>query len=296
MLTSWKRLRDFLFLSFQYLVPQQLLSRGIGFIADSKLFAKPFIRWFVQRYSVDMEESLKTLDSFSTFNDFFTRALKPSARPFDNGHGVVLCPADGSLSQFGNIDQTRLVQAKGRSYEVSSLLGGDAGLSTSFKSGVFATIYLSPKDYHRVHMPLAGRLIRTAYIPGNLFSVNQVTANAVQNLYARNERLVCLFETEVGLMAIVLVGAMVVAGIDTVWSGRTRSSWRSKLVVKDYSCHQPDIFLKAGAEMGRFRLGSTVILLFPPGLIELDNQLVLDKDVRMGQAFGRELKDHLRES
>ena len=296
MLTRWERIRDFFFLLFQYLVPQHLLSRSIGFIADSKIFAKPFIRWFAHRYSVDVEESLKTLDSFSTFNDFFTRALKPSARPFDNGHGAVLCPADGSLSQFGRIDQTRLVQAKGRFYEISSLLGGDAGLSASFKSGVFATIYLSPKDYHRVHMPLAGRLIRTVYIPGKLFSVNQVTANAVQNLYARNERLVCLFETEVGLMAMVLVGAMVVAGIDTVWSGRGRSSWSRKLVVKDYSSHQPDIFLKAGAEMGRFRLGSTVILLFPPGLIELDAQLMLDKDVRMGQAFGWSLKDRLRES
>ena len=296
MLTSWKQIRDFFFLTFQFLVPQHLLSRCIGLIADSKLFAKPFIYWFAERYRVDVNESLKPLDSFSTFNDFFTRELKSGARPFDNGHGIVLCPADGSLSQFGNIDQTRLVQAKGRLYEASSLLGGDAGLSASFKSGVFATIYLSPKDYHRVHMPLAGRLIRTVYIPGNLFSVNQVTANAVQNLYARNERLVCLFETEVGLMAIVLVGAMVVAGIDTVWSGRSRSSWRRKLVVKDYSNHQTDIFLNAGAEMGRFRLGSTVILLFPPGLIELDNQLMLDKDVRMGQAFGRILKDRLRES
>ena len=217
-------------------------------------------------------------------------------RPYDDGHGVVLCPADGSLSQFGNIDQTRLVQAKGRSYDVSSLLAGDLGLSAKFNSGVFATIYLSPKDYHRVHMPLAGRLLRTVYIPGNLFSVNQVTTDAVQNLYARNERLVCFFETEVGLMAMVLVGAMVVAGIDTVWSGRSRSSWRRILLVKDYSNDQPDIFLKAGAEMGRFRLGSTVILLFPPGLIELDNQLMLDKDVRMGQVFGRTLKDRLRDS
>ena len=146
MLTSWKRIRDFLFLAFQYLAPQHLLSCGISFIADSKLFAKPFIRWFVERYSVEVNESLKPLDSFPTFNDFFTRALKPSARPFDNGHGAVLCPADGSLSQFGNIDQTRLVQAKGRLYEISSLLGGEAGLSASFKSGVFATIYLSPKD------------------------------------------------------------------------------------------------------------------------------------------------------
>ena len=132
MLTNWKRIRDFFFLSFQYLVPQHLLSRGIGFIADSKLFAKPFIRWFAQRYSVDVEESLNTIDSFSTFNEFFTRELKPGARPFDIGQGTVLCPADGSLSQFGNISQTRLVQAKGRSYEVSSLLGGDAGLSASF--------------------------------------------------------------------------------------------------------------------------------------------------------------------
>lgn len=282
-------MRRFFFLLFQYLVPQHSLSRGIGYIADSKLFAKPFIRWFVERYSVEADESLRRLDSFLTFNDFFTRELKSGVRPLDNSHGVVLCPADGSLSQFGNINQTKLVQAKGRSYDVSSLLGGDAGLSASFNSGVFATIYLSPKDYHRVHMPLAGLLVRTVYIPGNLFSVNQVTAEGVPNLYTRNERLVCLFETEVGLMALVLVGAMVVAGIDTVWSGRSRPSRGRKLVVKDYSSHQPNIFLKAGAEMGRFRLGSTVIALFTPGLIALDKQLYLDKDVRMGQAVGWKL-------
>src|SRR5690606_24991155 len=213
---------QWLFIVFQYLVPQHLLSRLVGKIAASELpwIKNPFIDWFSRRYQVDMSEAADPEPrNYPSFNAFFTRALKAGARPLDSDPDSIVSPADGAISQLGAIEAGRIFQAKGQTYTTAELLG-DTDMAALFDGGVFATVYLSPRDYHRVHMPVSGRLLRTLYVPGDLFSVNQTTAENVPRLFARNERLVCLFDTECGPMAVVLVGAMIVAGIDTVWAGQ----------------------------------------------------------------------------
>ncbi|VFT55029.1 phosphatidylserine decarboxylase [Pseudomonas aeruginosa] len=214
--------KDRLFICSQYLLPHHLLSRLIGFAADCRAtwFKDRLIAWFARRYQVDMREAqVEDLQAYEHFNAFFTRALKDGARPLAQEPGAVLCPADGAISQLGPIEHGRIFQAKGHSYSLAELLGGDAELAAPFMGGDFATVYLSPRDYHRVHMPLAGTLREMVYVPGRLFSVNQTTAENVPELFARNERVVCLFDTERGPMAVVLVGAMIVASIETVWAG-----------------------------------------------------------------------------
>jgi phosphatidylserine decarboxylase len=209
-----------LFILFQYLLPHHLLSRGLGILAQNHLLRKLFIRAFIRRYKVDLSQAkIQEVKKFENFNAFFTRELQADARPLANTQGAIVCPADGTVSQLGNITDGNLLQAKGRYYSCESLLAGDPQMAALFRMGKFATIYLSPRDYHRVHMPMAGVLKKTVYVPGKLFSVNQTTADSVPNLFARNERLICLFDTEVGPMAVILVGAMIVAGIDTVWAG-----------------------------------------------------------------------------
>jgi len=243
----------------QYPLPQHALSRLTGKFAqcDKPWVKNTLINAFIKRFNVDMSQAQEPSPSaYPTFNDFFTRALKPDARPLGEG---VLSPADGTLSQYGRLTTAgTLVQAKGHTYSAETLLGGDKTLADEFLDGSFATVYLSPRDYHRVHMPMAGTLREMIYVPGRLFSVNQATANYVPGLFARNERLVCIFDTEHGPMAMVLVGAMIVAAIETVWSGQ----------VTPLSGHpqrmrfgQP-IVLEKGAEMGRFKLGSTVVMCF----------------------------------
>ncbi len=278
-----------LFIVFQYLLPQQLLSRLVGLVAESKLLKKPFIKIFIRRYKVDLSQAtIQDIDKFKNFNQFFTRELQPDARPLAADPRAVVCPADGALSQIGNISNNELLQAKGRYYSCEDLLGGDKQMAELFREGSFATIYLSPRDYHRVHMPLDGALLKTVYIPGKLFSVNQLTTESVPNLFARNERLVCLFQTELGPMALVLVGAMIVAGIDTVWSGRVSPAvGKREIRYTDYANHQPAIELPRGAEMGRFRLGSTAIVLFPQGVMEFDSSLKASSAVVMGQLLGQ---------
>ena len=211
-----------LFIISQYLLPHHLLSRLAGCVAEcrARWFKNAFTAWFAKRYQVNMSEALvEDLTAYEHFNAFFTRALKPGARPLDETPGAILCPADGAVSQLGPIEHGRIFQAKGHSFSALELLGGDPALAAPFMGGEFATIYLSPKDYHRVHMPLAGTLREMVYVPGRLFSVNQTTAENVPELFARNERVVCLFDTERGPMAVVLVGAMIVASIETVWAG-----------------------------------------------------------------------------
>jgi len=279
-----------LFVTLQKLVPQHLLSRVVGRVAESARLKKPFIRWFVKRYSVDMSDAQEQDPlAYENFNAFFTRALKAGARPFAEGINdalPILCPADGAISQLGEINEHGLLQAKGRYYTVADLLASIQD-AADFDGGSFATVYLSPKDYHRVHMPVAGKLTKMSYIPGDLYSVNKQTAEGVPNLFARNERLVCLFDTELGPMAVVLVGAMIVAGIETVWAGRVCPGRdRHKVQVTQYEATVPAIELAAGAEIGRFYLGSTAIVLFGHAAVELNGKLAADSPVRMGQLLG----------
>jgi len=279
-----------LFVTLQKLVPQHLLSRVVGRVAESARLKKPFIRWFVKRYSVDMSDAQEQDPlAYENFNAFFTRALKAGARPFAEGINdalPILCPADGAISQLGEITEHGLLQAKGRYYTVADLLASNQD-AADFDGGSFATVYLSPKDYHRVHMPVAGKLTKMSYIPGDLYSVNKQTAEGVPNLFARNERLVCLFDTALGPMAVVLVGAMIVAGIETVWAGRVCPGRdRHKVQVTQYEATVPAIELAAGAEIGRFYLGSTAIVLFGHAAVELNGKLAADSPVRMGQLLG----------
>ena len=278
-----------LFILSQYLLPHHLLSRLAGCIAECRVrwFKNAFTAWFAKRYQVDMSQALvEDLTAYEHFNAFFTRALKDGARPLDETPGSVLCPADGAISQLGPIEHGRIFQAKGHSFSLSELLGGDAERAAPFMGGSFATVYLSPKDYHRVHMPLAGTLREMVYVPGRLFSVNQLTAEQVPELFARNERVVCLFDTERGPMAVVLVGAMIVASVETVWAGLVTPPRRElKSFAYDEAARQP-IHLEKGAELGRFKLGSTAIVLFGPEQVAWAEQLAAGSPVRMGQLAG----------
>ena len=265
----------------QYPLPHHALSRLTGKLAqcDNRRVKDTLIAAFIKRFNVDMGQALEPdPTAYATFNDFFTRALKADARPLGEG---ILSPADGTLSQYGRLQAGQLVQAKGHTYSAQTLLGGDTALAEEFLGGSFATVYLSPRDYHRVHMPLSGTLREMIYVPGRLFSVNQATANYVPGLFARNERLVCIFDTEHGPMAMVLVGAMIVAAIETVWSGQ----------VTPLSGHpqrmqfgQP-IALEKGAEMGRFKLGSTVVMCFANPIDFAD--IATGAMVQMGQTLGK---------
>jgi phosphatidylserine decarboxylase len=279
-----------LFVVLQYLVPQHLLSRLIGKLAASEVpwIKNPFINWFRQRYGVDMSEALDPEPAhYASFNAFFTRALRPGVRPIDIAPNAVVSPADGVISQLGAIEGDRIFQAKGQHYSARELLGGDAELATLFADGDFATIYLSPRDYHRVHMPVEGKLLRTIYVPGDLFSVNQTTAANVPRLFARNERLVCLFDTPFGPMASVMVGAMIVAGIDTVWSGQ-EAPLRRQVRTAYFDRTPVAVALDKGAEMGRFKLGSTVVLLFAKGRMRWRDDLAADLPLRMGERIGQQ--------
>ena len=278
--------RFFVFL--QYLLPHHFLSRFVGYFAEGSLLKNFLIRSFIRRYKVDMTEAMLTdPDDYPNFNTFFTRELKPDARPIIGEDNTVVCPADGSISQLGAIKDNQILQAKDHNFTLQDLLGGNQSLADSFLDGSFVTVYLSPRDYHRVHLPFAGRLIKTIYIPGHLFSVNKATSNSVPNLFARNERAVCLFETDLGHMCVIMVGAMIVAGIETVWGGQIcPTSSKRKITEIDYSNHEPPIQLATGAEMGRFKLGSTALILFPPDTIDLDQNLEVSCRVRMGQQIG----------
>jgi phosphatidylserine decarboxylase len=277
------------FIWLQHLAPQHALSQVAGSLASSKsLWLKDtLIQRFIKAYNVDMEQAERPASDYACFNDFFTRALKPGARPIADTSEFVVCPADGAISQVGRIEGGRILQAKGQSYTAADLLGGDEALAAQFDGGHFITVYLSPSDYHRVHMPVAGTLSETMYIPGDLFSVNTATANAVPRLFSRNERLSCLFDTQLGAVASVMVGAMIVASIETVWGGLVKP--HGKQVVRTPFAQSKAPTLDAGGEMGRFLLGSTVILLFEPGKIEWLAELKAGSTVRMGQALARKL-------
>jgi len=279
---------DTLFVIFQHLVPHHLLSRCTGWLAQLRqpIWLKNWvIQRFVRHFKVNMAEAAEPDPArYASFNDFFTRPLREGARQI--GDADIVCPADGAISQMGRIQENLLFQAKGRYFSAEELLGGDLERAQLFYGGNFATIYLSPKDYHRVHMPVAGRLTATCYIPGRLFSVNGTTAQSVDRLFARNERLVCYFETAAGPMAMILVGAMVVAGIETVWSGQVAPPPRLPATTDFLSLPEP-VELAKGEEMGRFKLGSTVILLFPKDAMSWDASCSAASPTRLGEALGQ---------
>ncbi|QIL69243.1 phosphatidylserine decarboxylase [Diaphorobacter sp. HDW4B] len=268
----------------QYLLPKQALTTLMGRLASKRAggLTTSVIRWFVQRYKVNMSEAANPdIASYATFNDFFTRELRAGSRPLADAKTI--CPVDGAISQLGPIAQDQIFQAKGHTYSTTALLGGDAALAAPFTNGSFATIYLSPRDYHRIHMPCDGRLTRMIHVPGDLFSVNPTTARGVPGLFARNERVVCMFDTPLGKMALVLVGATVVGSMATVWHGLVNPPRPGTVRNWDYA-DKPVNLLK-GDEMGRFLLGSTVVLLFEPGAVKFQNDWVAARPVRLGEAM-----------
>ncbi|RKT43254.1 archaetidylserine decarboxylase [Thiocapsa rosea] len=278
-----------LFVALQHIIPQHPLS--------ALMYRLARVRWrplkdlliaiVLRLYRIDMAEAAESnARAYVHFNAFFTRALRPDVRPLDPDPLAVVSPVDGTISQSGRITAGRVIQAKGRDYSVEELLGGDSERARVFDGGTFVTIYLAPSDYHRIHMPLGGDLAWMHHIPGRLFSVNNVTADLVPRLFARNERVACRFETDVGAMAMVLVGAIFVGGIETVWAGEVTPA-RDGGRGSHAGTGVDSVRLERGAEMGRFNLGSTVILLFEPGRVRLDETLVPGRKVRLGQRLGR---------
>ncbi len=274
----------------QHLLPQRLLTALM--YRACRIRFRPWknwqIRWFIGRYGVDLSEALDADPrAYEHFNAFFTRALHAHSRPLDGDHDTIVCPADGSISANAEIRSGMLLQAKGRRYSLQTLLGGDESRSAPFQGGHFTTVYLSPRDYHRVHMPVDGRLREMVYIPGRLFSVNSATDRVIDGLYARNERLVCLFDTRLGPMAVVLVGAMLVAGMATTWSGPLTPLHGKAMQTWRYDDDEKPIRLARGEELGRFNTGSTVVLLFPGGQIDWLDEVASGRAIHMGEAIGR---------
>ena len=273
----------------QHVLPKQALTSLMGSLAGARAggLTTAAIRAFVGKYGVDMSEAAEPdVAAYPTFNEFFTRALKPGARPL--AAAELICPVDGAISQFGAIDGDRIFQAKGHHYTTQALVGGDGALAAHFQGGLFATLYLSPRDYHRIHMPCDGRLLRMIHVPGELFSVNPATARGVPGLFARNERVVCVFDGEPGPWVLVLVGATIVGSMATVWHGVVNPPRLGSL--RDWAYHDRDIRLSQGQEMGRFLLGSTVVLLFPsskPGQrsLRFNPAWAPGQPIRLGQAM-----------
>lgn len=273
-----------------YVLPHRLLSSMARSLAYSR---SPAVKqWLIdtvtRKFGVNLAEAAQPDPrAYESFNAFFTRALKPGARVPDADASTLLMPADGRISQCGPIDNGRIFQAKGQSFTAAELLGDDDA-AEPFRNGLFATVYLSPKDYHRVHMPWTGTLRETVHVPGRLFSVGPAAVRNVPRLFARNERLVCHFDTDFGPMAMVMVGALLVSGVETVWSGVEIPRYGDVVTVKDY--RGADITLERFAEMARFNYGSTVIVLLPPGVAALNPALVAESAVRLGEVLARRVE------
>ena len=268
-----------------YAIPHHAVSRVVYFVTRLRgPQVKPMITWFVEKYGVEMNDAAESeIDYYQTFNEFFTRALKDDIRPVAAGEDTLACPCDGTVSQAGVVQAGAILLAKGRAYSVLELLGGDNDMAAQFADGRFATIYLSPRDYHRLHMPLDANLVRMIHVPGRLFSVAEWTVEEIPRLFARNERLVCYFETGAGPMVMVLVGAINVSAIETVWSGQVIPPRGKKISEFDYSHTRKEI--SKGDEMGRFNMGSTVILLTGDNVEWLPN-ISAGQPVKMGQQIG----------
>jgi phosphatidylserine decarboxylase len=266
-------------------MPKQLLTILAGKFANARLgsFTTAVIRRFVAHYNVNMQEAANPdIASYASFNEFFTRPLREGARP--QAEADLICPVDGAISQFGAIERDSIFQAKGHSYTTTALVGGDAALAAQFADGSFATLYLSPKDYHRIHMPCAGRLRRMIHVPGELFSVNPMTARGVPGLFARNERVVCVFDSEFGPFVLTLVGATIVGSMATVWHGIVNPPRPG--AVREWRYDDQNITLAKGEEMGRFLLGSTVVMLLPKDTLSFNPAWQATKALRMGEAMG----------
>ncbi|MCC7645451.1 phosphatidylserine decarboxylase [Janthinobacterium lividum] len=269
----------------QYLLPKGALTNFAGRIAGAKggAMTTRLIRWFVGRYNVNMDEALDPdITHYTSFNDFFTRALRPGARPL--AQADYICPVDGRISQFGIIDKDQIFQAKGHNFSTTALVGGDAALAAQFEHGSFANLYLSPRDYHRIHMPCDGRLTRMIYVPGELFSVNPTTARGIPGLFARNERVVCVFDTANGPFVMTLVGATIVGSMATVWHGVVNPPRTGQ--VRDWSYANDNVVLKQGEELGRFLLGSTVVMLFPKDTVQFNANWQPAGPVQLGEVMG----------
>ncbi|MDN4502454.1 archaetidylserine decarboxylase [Alteromonadaceae bacterium BrNp21-10] len=279
---------DTIKIKIQYILPKHLISRLVGKLAaaEAGFITQWFIKLFIKQYQVDMQEAqAPEASSYKSFNAFFTRALKPELRPICAEEHALIHPVDGAISQLGDIQDDRIFQAKGHDYSLSALLGGKDELAAPFVGGQFATIYLSPKDYHRIHMPVTGTLTDMLYVPGELFSVNPLTAANVPGLFARNERVVALFDTDYGKMAMVLVGATIVASIETVWAGTITPPTGKRVNHWQYpTSGLQAITLEKGQEMGRFKLGSTVVATFAPGMLEFED-IAAGDPTRLGQKF-----------
>ncbi|WP_394788794.1 archaetidylserine decarboxylase [Rhodoferax sp.] len=269
----------------QYLLPKHAITAFGWHVATARAgsITTAIVRWFIGKYGVNMAEAANPdITSYASFNEFFTRALKPGARPL--AQADLVCPVDGAISQFGRIERDQIFQAKGHTYSTTALVGGDAALGALFENGHFANIYLSPKDYHRIHMPCDGRLTRMVYVPGDLFSVNPVTAQGVPGLFARNERVVCVFDSERGPFVLVLVGAAIVGSMATVWQGVINPP---RGPVREWRYDDQKIELKQGDEMGRFLLGSTVVMLFPKGPLSFNPTWAPAGSVRLGEVMAK---------
>jgi len=274
----------------QYLLPQHGLSRLMSKVthSENQVINNLFIQQVIKHYGVNMDEALESsIDRYLSFNQFFTRPLKPEARPLTTEPLAIASPADGVISQSGSINDGEIFQAKGKSFTATSLLGGCSQRAAPFNKGLFSTIYLSPKDYHRLHMPLTGRLTEMVHIPGRLFSVNTATTETVPELFARNERVVAIFDTEAGPMALVLVGAIFVSSIETVWHGVVTPPTMSKVRSWQYSDDAPTLAI--GAEMGRFNMGSTIIVLFGQDKVQWQAELKAGYAVKQGELIGRRI-------
>ena len=269
----------------QYLIPKQALTMLAGKLAGAEAggLTTSIIRWFVGRYGVNMAEAANPdIASYASFNEFFTRPLREGARPL--AAADLICPVDGAISQFGAIERDQIFQAKGHSYSTAALVGGDRELAARFENGSFATLYLSPRDYHRIHMPCDGRLIRMIHVPGALFSVNPTTARGVPGLFARNERVVCVFDSPHGPFVLTLVGATIVGSMATVWHGVVNPPRPGHL--REWSYADQRIEFRQGDEMGRFLLGSTVVMLFPKGVVRFNPDWAPAQAIRLGEAMG----------
>jgi len=279
-------MKDQLKIISQYLLPKHLLTFLAGKLAEAKMgkFTTFLITQFIKKFNIDMSEAKHSDPAyFDTFNNFFTRELKEGLRPIVEGDNNLATPVDGCVSQQGDIKEGRIFQAKGHDFSLRELVGGRDDVAAPFDEGIFSTVYLAPKDYHRIHMPIAGKLEQMIFIPGDLFSVNPLTAQNVPNLFARNERAVAIFSTAIGPMAMVLVGATIVGSIETVWEGTLKAQKNKEIQYWDYK--DQDIHLEKGAEMGRFKLGSTIVALFPKNTIEFNEALAPSSVTRLGELF-----------
>lgn len=273
----------------QYCLPHHALTAFVGHFAASQnpTWKNFLIKWFIKRYQVNLNEALvEDIDQYPNFNSFFIRKLKPNLRPIDQRNDMLVSPADGMLTQFGQINKHMLLQAKQIYFDLETLLGNDKSLVNYFYNGEFATFYLAPHNYHRFHMPLSGKLRQTIYIPGRLFSVNRMTTELIPRLYSRNERFVCVFETEIGLVAIILVGAMIVGSIQTSWQ---QNSMHANRIITD--AYSENIELAKGEELGFFKLGSTIVVLSPQNKLQWLSTLSPQSSVKYGQAIAHILNN-----